>query len=297
MDKKRLLNSVDFRWALVLFLVGYTKKAVVADNLAIFADAFYANPELYGTAQAWIGIISYMAQIFCDFSGYSDMAIGLAGMLGYRLRPNFDTPYVTADITTFWKRWHMSLSSWLRDYVLVSLERANSSRQAGNRIGNWLSYRNLMLTFLLAGLWHGAAWTFVIWGGLQGLGLLIHRYWRENTDYRVSFWVGMAVTQIYLCVTLVMFRATSLDNAAAVYASLANFSEPLLGSLSPTETALYFAAIIGLYLMHYARRAGWFVQFWRHTPAIPFATAYGLAFAVAVSSRVMGYQPFIYFQF
>ncbi len=105
------------------------------------------------------------------------------------------------------------------------------------------------------------------------------------------------MTQIYLCVTLVMFRATSLENAASVYASLTNFSEPLLGSLSPAETALYFGAIIGLYLMHYGRRAGWFVQFWRHTPALPFAAAYGAAFALAVSCRVMGYQPFIYFQF
>ncbi|HVS16485.1 MAG TPA: MBOAT family O-acyltransferase, partial [Thermoanaerobaculia bacterium] len=151
------------RWAevraaphLTLFLLGFIKKACVSDNVAATVDAYFAAPQAYDAAGAWIAVLLYAIQIYCDFSGYSDMAIASAGLLGYDLGPNFQHPYVAASPREFWQRWHISLSTWLRDYLYVPL--------GGNRHGEPRTHRNLMLTMLLGGLWHGAAWSFVLWG-------------------------------------------------------------------------------------------------------------------------------------
>lgn len=299
LGKKALLSRIDYRWALTLFLVGFFKKAVIADNLAIFVDAFYRNPEAYTAYQSWLALVSYQAQIFCDFSGYSDMAIALAGLLGYRLRSNFNMPYLTADITAFWKHWHMSLSSWLRDYVFVSLERANKSRNAGRRSGNWISYRNLMYTFLIAGLWHGAAWTFVIWGATQGLALMAHRYWRERFEgnLNVSDLFAVPMTQAYICITLILFRSDSLATSEKVFLQLFNFDAAhVVDAYAPNVLFLTIALAV-MWCLHYLRHQATFVPFWRNSPAPVFSLAYGAFFAVAIALRAINYQPFIYFQF
>ena len=153
---------------LFLIISGLFKKAVISDYISInYVDRIFDNPLLYSGIENLLGVYGYALQIYCDFSGYSDMAIGIALLLGFRFNINFDSPYKSATITEFWRRWHISLSSWLRDYLYISL--------GGNRKGKLRTYVNLMLTMLLGGLWHGAALQFVLWGALHGVSLAIHK--------------------------------------------------------------------------------------------------------------------------
>ncbi len=149
----------------VLFMVGLTKKLLIADSLAGLVDPVFAEPTRYVTADLWLAMFCYGGQIYCDFSGYTDMAIAVARVLGFDLRPNFANPYLATNLTDFWHRWHISLSTWLRDYLYIPL--------GGSRAGRLLTYRNLLITMLLGGLWHGASWTFVIWGAIHGVALIV----------------------------------------------------------------------------------------------------------------------------
>jgi alginate O-acetyltransferase complex protein AlgI len=149
----------------VLFLVGLTKKVLIADNLATLADPVFADPTAYVTRDLWLAMFCYGGQIYCDFSGYSDMAIAAACVLGYDLPRNFASPYLAVGLSDFWRRWHISLSTWLRDYLYIPL--------GGSRAGRLLTYRNLMITMVLGGLWHGASWTFVVWGAIHGVALIV----------------------------------------------------------------------------------------------------------------------------
>ncbi|PYK08293.1 MAG: hypothetical protein DME65_14265, partial [Verrucomicrobia bacterium] len=162
-------SNVDVRGAVMLFLAGLIKKACIADGVAPTVDRYFAHPADFTATSAWIGVLFYAIQIYCDFSGYTDMAIAAARLLGYQLPNNFQFPYFARNVSDFWRRWHISLSSWLRDYLYIPL--------GGNRGSRGFVYRNVMITMLLGGLWHGAAWTFVIWGALHGTALLIHREW------------------------------------------------------------------------------------------------------------------------
>lgn len=201
--KKTVWANVDVRGCLVLFFIGFIKKACISDNLAGVVDAYYAAPQDYNTFSAWMAAICYATQVYCDFSGYSDMAIAVSRLLGYELCLNFYFPFFSASITDFWRRWHMSLSSWLRDYVYISF--------GGNRgVTKWFTYRNLMITMVLGGLWHGASWAFVLFGFLQGFGLIVHREWARvagQSALAVMKWVAVPLTFLYFVVTLVPFRA------------------------------------------------------------------------------------------
>lgn len=166
----QLATVKRFNWdrlssATVLFLIGLTKKVLIADNLATLVDPVFAQPERYVTRDLWIAMFCYGGQIFCDFSGYTDMAIAVARAMGFDLCENFRSPYLATSLPDFWRRWHISLSTWLRDYLYIPL--------GGSRFSRWLTYRNLMITMLLGGLWHGASWTFVVWGAIHGLALAV----------------------------------------------------------------------------------------------------------------------------
>jgi alginate O-acetyltransferase complex protein AlgI len=197
-----------------IFLQGLTKKVFIADRLASIADPIFADPDIYSTPSVWFGVLSYSIQIFCDFSGYSDMAIGTAKMIGYDLPENFNMPYVSTSITEFWRRWHMTLSSWLRDYLYIPL--------GGNRRGQHRTYINLMLTMLLGGLWHGASWNFVIWGGMHGIALAVHKYWMETTSSRRPMYscMGWFFTQLFVVLAWVPFRSSSLATTATLFRKL-----------------------------------------------------------------------------
>ena len=161
-----------------LFIIGLFKKSYIADNLAEFIDFGFANPEILNALTLLIVTLAYGIQIYCDFSGYSDMAIGIACIMGYDFKSNFNYPYIAQNIQIFWRRWHISLSSWLKDYLYIPL--------GGNRKGTIRTYINLLVTMLLGGLWHGASWNFIFWGFWHGIGLSIHRFVEKNNLFKVS---------------------------------------------------------------------------------------------------------------
>ena len=282
--------DVDVRGALVLFLVGFVKKACVAETVAPSVDQFFAAPESYTALSAWIAVILYATQIFCDFSGYTDMAIAAARLLGYELTINFDFPYFATSVTDFWRRWHVSLSTWLRDYLYFSL--------GGNRGSKLFTYRNLMLTMLLGGLWHGANWTFVIWGALHGVALVVHREWaafRQSRPVLTRFmgFVCVPLTFYWALFTWIFFRAPDFTSAAGVLEAFVFWSSP--GTMSLDVRLLLLIA--GCALIHWLNFRGVFSTWWRRIPAPAFAAAYGAASAVVLLFVPTTYKPFIYFQF
>src|SRR5437773_6953958 len=196
--------SGDVRGAVILFLAGFIKKACIADGVAPTVDRYFAHPANFTATSAWIAVLFYAIQIYCDFSGYTDMAIAAARLLGYELVVNFRFPYFAQNISDFWHRWHISLSSWLREYLYIPL--------GGNRGPRWFVYRNIMITMLLGGLWHGGAWTFVIWGGLHGAALVVQREWARLTAHSPSAHsvlrgLGWPSTLYWVCVGWIFFRA------------------------------------------------------------------------------------------
>ncbi|ODS55950.1 MAG: poly(beta-D-mannuronate) O-acetylase [Agrobacterium sp. SCN 61-19] len=199
-----------FSTGLGVFTIGLAKKVLLADSIAPVADAAFASGNVT-FVEGWLGAAAYTLQLYFDFSGYSDMAIGLGLMMGFKFIRNFDTPYVSASITEFWQRWHISLSTWLRDYLYIPL--------GGNRLGPLRTYLNLFLVMLLGGLWHGAAWTFVLWGAWHGGWLAVERY----TGYaRAGLNKAFTVPATLLLVVIgwVMFRAASVGEAFSVYAGM-----------------------------------------------------------------------------
>lgn len=203
----------DMIWGgLWLIIIGIFKKAVIADYIAQYNDLIFNDPALYTGVQTLMGVLGYTMQIYCDFSGYSDMAIGLALIMGFRLGINFDSPYQSRNLTEFWRRWHISLSSWLRDYVYIPL--------GGNRKGTFRTYLNNFLTMLIGGLWHGAAWKFVFWGAMHGVGLAIHKACKpvlgkipDNFFTSFIFWL---ITFIYVSLLWVFFRAASFEDSVLI---------------------------------------------------------------------------------
>jgi D-alanyl-lipoteichoic acid acyltransferase DltB (MBOAT superfamily) len=288
MRERRRFDDVDFKFFLALFLVGYFKKAVVSDGIAPLVDAFYAHPVDYGGLDAMIAVTFYAVQIYCDFSGYTDMAIAIAGVLGFRLRINFNHPYLAPNATDFWRRWHISLSSWLRDYLYIPL--------GGNRGGVLFQTRNIMVTMLLGGLWHGANWTFVVWGGLHGLGLLVHRAWQHvrgtaGKPIRYSL-IGNAITIAFVWFAWIFFRAPNFETAWAVLNRFA-VPAPLL-LMTATNFALVMAFLTAAHVLFY--RLDLKAMTARMNP-IAFACAYGAVVAVILPFVDVEVQPFIYFQF
>ncbi len=205
--KTPFVSKADFGKAIFLICIGLFKKAVISDYISSnFVDRIFDNPGLYTGLENLFGVYGYALQIYCDFSGYTDMAIGIALLLGYKLPVNFDSPYQSASITEFWRRWHISLSSWLRDYLYISL--------GGNRKGKIRTYINLMITMLIGGLWHGAALRFVIWGALHGIGLAFEKFFNtiviipKNKFTRL---LGIIITFHFVCFTWVFFRADTME--------------------------------------------------------------------------------------
>jgi alginate O-acetyltransferase complex protein AlgI len=286
----RRFADVDVRGALVLFLTGFIKKACIADAVAPFVDRYFGAPWNFTAASAWVAVLFYAIQIYCDFSGYTDMAIATAGLLGYQLPVNFRFPYFASNISDFWHRWHISLSSWLRDYLYIPL--------GGNRGPRWFVYRNIMITMLLGGLWHGGAWTFVIWGGLHGLALIIHREWVRWAEGKpiaqsVMRWLAWPLTVYWVCVAWIFFRAVDLPHAVPALRSFLFLRSG--GTEDLGAWMLWIVAALGL--VHRLNFRGAFSEWWRRPPAPAFAAGYGCAFAVVLLFIPPHYAPFIYFQF
>ena len=204
-QENRAATQEETYLGLWLIILGVIKKAVIADYIAQYNDLIFLNPEGYSGFESLMGVVGYTMQIYCDFSGYSDMAIGIAMIMGFKLMKNFDFPYKSKNLTEFWRRWHISLSTWLRDYVYIPL--------GGNRRGTVRTYVNNFLTMLVGGLWHGAAWKFVFWGAMHGVGLAVHKAskpWLERLPR--SRWIDAAawtLTMLYVSLLWTFFRAES----------------------------------------------------------------------------------------
>jgi alginate O-acetyltransferase complex protein AlgI len=193
-------------------LLGVTKKVLVADRLAIFVDPVFASPGSYSPTTVASAIVAYSLQLYCDFSGYSDIAIGISRVIGFDLPENFNMPYISTSLTEFWRRWHITLSLWLRDYLYYPL--------GGSRKGQIRTYVNLLITMLVAGLWHGAGWTLVVFGLLHGIGLGVHKIWSERVSMgRRPFHgaVGWVLTYSFACTTMVLFRAADFGTAMVMF--------------------------------------------------------------------------------
>jgi len=213
------ITAADVELGIWLVIWGLFKKVALADNLAPLVELVYQHAAPSGPVVV-LGTLAFGLQIYCDFSGYSDIACGLAKLLGFRLMVNFNLPYFAPNVREFWRRWHISLSTWLRDYLYVPL--------GGNRSGAVRTYLNLGLTMLLGGLWHGAALTFVLWGLWHGLGLIAHRWWEQHRPWRrpLPLWVGWLGTQLFVLYGWMLFRAGSLDQVIEFTRALATLSAP-----------------------------------------------------------------------
>jgi len=224
---KPKLSINDFEWSLFMIFRGLFKKIILADALALYADLAFSTPGQIDWMAAWIGVYAFTFQIYFDFSGYTDIARGCAKLMGYNLPLNFDSPYVATSITDFWRRWHISLSTWLRDYLYISL--------GGNKMKNQLGvYRNLMITMLLGGLWHGAAWNFVIWGFLHGLFLSLERLLRigrfKNQNKKdIPLMLFRRLFYFHLIVmTWIVFRVDNMDDLFILVHKLFEIGKPYI---------------------------------------------------------------------
>jgi D-alanyl-lipoteichoic acid acyltransferase DltB (MBOAT superfamily) len=225
--------------AIFLILVGLVKKVAIADMIGMnLVDRVFDQPQLYSSLETLAAIYGYALQIYCDFSGYSDIAIGSAMLLGFKLPDNFNSPYRAQNLRDFWKRWHITLSNWLFDYVYISI--------GGLRKRRFNLYRNLFLTFLIGGLWHGASWTFVIWGAMHGVGLSVTHWWSGRRTHKPSqsYWskvVATVATFHFVCLTWIVFRSQDLSQAIAVLKRLTTFQF----STSNLPTSLLLLLILG----------------------------------------------------
>ena len=295
-------HTVDrFLSGICRFCLGLAKKVLVANVLAETADAVFDAPRgsLY-PAVAWIGVLAYSFQIYFDFSGYSDMAIGLARMFGIEFLENFDRPYLSRSFTEFWQRWHISLSRFMRDYLFLPL--------GGNRLGPIRGYANLWIVFLLSGLWHGAAWTFVVWGAYQGLFLSLDRLFWGRVVGRLPRLVSVSINFLLLNIGWAFFRSADLEGALAFLGRLFVPGVPTRGSapllmarvLSHRGLVTMVVAALICFLPGLPRAARVLeIASGRDQLRLVPATALGLVLFVLsfCSLANSGYNPFIYFRF
>jgi alginate O-acetyltransferase complex protein AlgI len=295
--RERKVRLEQIYSGLLIFTIGLSKKIILADSVGSVADNIYAlqSSELT-TGIAWLGAFAYTLQIYFDFSGYSDMAIGLGRMMGFEFPQNFNQPYRSKNVTEFWRRWHMTLSRWFRDYLYIPL--------GGNRVGESRTLINLLIVFYLCGLWHGASYGFIVWGIYHGMLLIIERELLTRFDFRMSGWLGQAVTFLLIMFGWVIFRSASLADAISYFQVMTNTvdqplpSKAVLIMLGPDKlTFLVIAFVCAIFpreileKIHGSNESGSIVQI-----------AQGFAALALMSYSCMliasnGFNPFIYFRF
>ena len=288
---KRKEKFSDVYNGFVRFAIGLAKKVLIADVIGKSVDNIFAlEASTLSASLAWTGIILYTLQIFYDFSGYSDMAIGMAAMFGFEFKENFRLPYISKNITEFWTRWHISLSSFLKDYLYIPL--------GGNRKGEGRTYMNLVIVFLICGLWHGAAWTFVVWGLYHGLFRMIERILKEKAGFEMKGIWGQAITFFIVMIGWVLFRSGSFSQAFSYVGAMFGAGDG--SALGYYKYSYYFDAMtlamgaIGLVLS--------VIPFTRLRKKLKGGILYGLAGIVCLVLSVIflsdaTFNPFIYFQF
>ena len=279
------------------FIIGLSKKVLIANVLGGVVDEIFAlPPEQIPTSQAWLGIIAYSLQIYFDFSGYSDMAIGIALMLGFRFPENFNFPYISQSITEFWRRWHMTLSSWMRDYLYIPL--------GGNRVSNRRLYFNLWVVFLISGFWHGAAWTFIFWGAFHGLFLVLDRLFLIDFLKRIGKSPAIVLTYVIVLLGWVFFRSNTIGEAFVFIGQMFTFDFEPAGVYLPNK--FYVFLLLGLVVAF----SGYFsfveknAQQWYESVTVSIWQLIGKCFTTVLLGwwcliEIFGsdFNPFIYFKF
>ena len=296
--KTRPRSLESLRLGLKLFALGFFRKVVIADNLASFVDAVHANPGAHSSADLWISAYAFAFQIYYDFAGYSDMAIGLALFFGFRFPENFHRPYMAKNIAEFWRRWHISLSTWLRDYLYIPL--------GGNRGSSLFTYRNLILTMALGGLWHGANWTFLAWGFFHGGALAIHRLFRSRVESSPSLtrltsgWLFAAASILltFHCwaFSMVLFRSQSMTVALDILRRMVNGEGPAEGPAGATGLGM-LALCVGLYLLQALNEKKDLLPAFDTWPLLLRALCVAGLIWAAILLAPHDASPFIYFQF
>jgi len=296
--KRFSLSRREWGHALFLILNGLIKKVIVSDYIAVnFVDRIFSNPEFFSGFENLLGIYGYGLQIYCDFSGYTDIAIGVALMLGFRLPLNFNSPYKARNLTDFWRRWHISLSRWLKDYLYIPL--------GGSRKGKIRTLMNLLITMLLGGLWHGAAWRFVLWGGLHGIGLALHKVWnhiipgRRSVDSVLTRFFSVFLTFNFVTFCWLFFRAESIEKIGTIFSRIqygfwpGNVIEMLLSysSVLVTISAGYILHFLPVRVKESYR--GLFIRM----PVVVKMVVVYLVGIILYNMQTIDIQPFIYFRF
>jgi alginate O-acetyltransferase complex protein AlgI len=305
-------NWVRVQVGVQLFLMGAFKKMAIADRMAVFCDPIFNDPQNYNTGLCWLAVLAYAIRIYCDFSGYSDMAVGAAHLFGYKLTNNFNMPYFAVNVSDFWRRWHISLSTWLRDYLFIPL--------GGSRGSGWATNRNLMITMFLGGLWHGAAWSYLAWGTAHGLLLVIHRQFKDwvkdkpMLDGVLQSGPGtvMRVFITFLCVSMcwVFFQpnliakpdrplpegtiADGFARAVTMYERM--FSLQLGGMPLPLHNRSLWYTVGFVLICHVIVARGWWRKMYERMPAPVLGLGYAVCLCTALVLAPDG-TPFIYFNF
>lgn len=297
---KPIVTREMFAEGLFLIMTGAFKKIVISDYISSnFVDRIFDAPALYTGLENLLGIYGYTLQIYCDFSGYSDMAIGIALLLGYRFPINFDSPYKSGSITEFWRRWHITLSSWLRDYLYISL--------GGNRVPIWRNYFNLFITMVIGGLWHGASWLFILWGAWHGLMLVIHKAYRklipakEHNGIKAQLiHIGNVLLTFHVvAIGWVFFRAESLTTVGEMAMQIfTQFHPNVLMQFINGYPFVTLAIFVG-YMLHYAPHdlSLSLQKTLERTPLVTKAAVFALFIYFILQVRSGEVVPFIYLQF
>ncbi|MBT33608.1 MAG: membrane-bound O-acyltransferase family protein [Thalassobius sp.] len=298
--QKYHLSKEEFGRGTFLIISGLIKKIFISDFISVnYVDRIFGNPDGFTGFENLMAVYGYSLQIYCDFSGYTDIAIGIALILGYRLPLNFNSPYKSINITDFWRRWHISLSSWLRDYLYISL--------GGNRKGKGRTYINLMLTMLLGGLWHGAHLRFIVWGALHGIALAFHKMWMEifkskvsdEDESFVSKLISGIITFHFVAFCWIFFRADTFELAGKVISQIAqSFHPEVIYDILVAYKNVFMIMLFG-YILH------WLPSSWKNfgaevfvkTPDFAKATIIFIVIMVLFQVKSSELQPFIYFQF
>jgi D-alanyl-lipoteichoic acid acyltransferase DltB (MBOAT superfamily) len=293
-----IVSKENLGRGIFLICAGLFKKAIISDYLSInFVDRIFDAPTLYSGVENLFAVYGYALQIYCDFSGYSDMAIGIALLLGFHFNENFNSPYQSKNITEFWRRWHISLSTWLKDYLYISL--------GGNRKGKLRTYLNLIITMLLGGLWHGASFRFIIWGGLHGVALVVDKFLNGLTYFKKikpgSFnkIVGIVLTFHFVCFCWIFFRASSLEIAGSILNQIVfNFKPQIFLDFVRGYPQVVTLFLIG-YILHFVpteielKCEGIFIRM----PLLAKAATLAFTIFIIMQVKSSAIQPFIYFQF
>ena len=292
---ERTVTSTNTALGIRRFIIGLAKKLLIADTLAVAVDAIYALDLAYLTMPiAWVGAIAYMMQLYFDFSGYSDMAIGLGRMFGFKYKENFNYPYIASTMQDFWRRWHISLSGWFKEYVYIPL--------GGNRKGDLRTVINKVIVFFLTGLWHGAQWTFVVWGLIHGALLLFEQYFKPMQRFtKKTIWIGHVYTLLMVTFTFALFRSESFTQAMAFWGNMVAGSPGLglqMRLITPMFIAAICAGIVGsLPWVHFVKQKIAGKKFENSIEIASYLGSLVLLLICMLSLAAGTYNPFIYFRF